>query len=271
LGVLIGAAGPALIVYVWATKDMSAAIRIVGTLVGLAIAVVGYTYPVYRYLTRALVSSTAENKTPVAPIIRRMLLAACLGGVALLGTWGSTQWGATWAGQLTQNNPNVTNPREWTQIFLAIGAIIGTILAALAGDWFGRRLAYCLLCLLSLLSAVYFFQFHSEYGPSFLVWAFISGACTASFYGWLPLYLPELFPTKVRATGQGFGFNFGRILAAIGTLQMSALLPFFKDMKTFAGLQGGYPVACSCISGIYLVGMVLIWFAPETKGKPLPE
>lgn len=272
LGVLIGAIGPALIVYVWASKDASIALRAVGTLGGLAIAVVGYTYPVYRYLTRALKSHTAaETTTPVAPIIRRMLLAACLGGVALLGTWGSTQWGATWAGQLTQNNPNVANPREWTQIFLAIGAVVGTILAALAGDWFGRRLSYCLLCLLSLLSAVYFFQFHNAYGTSFLIWAFISGACTASFYGWLPLYLPELFPTKVRATGQGFGFNFGRILAAIGTLQMSALLPAFKDMKTFAGLQGGYPVACSFISGIYVIGMILIWFAPETRGKPLPE
>jgi len=271
LGVLIGALGPGLIVYVWATKDASTPLRIVGTLAGLAIAIVGYTYPVYRYLTRALESHTVGTATPVAPIIRRMLLAACLGGVALLGTWGSTQWSATWAGQLTQNDPNVVNPREWTQIFSAVGAIIGTILAALAGDWLGRRPAYCLLCFLSLLSAVYFFQFHNAYGTSFLIWALIAGACTASFYGWLPLYLPELFPTKVRATGQGFGFNFGRILAAIGTLQMSALLPYFSDQKTVAGVQGGYPVACSYISGIYVIGMILIWFAPETKGKPLPE
>lgn len=271
LGVLVGALGPGLIVYVWATKDASTALRIGGTLGGLAIAVVGYTYPVIRYLNRALASHAAGEATPVAPIVRRMLLAACLGGVALLGTWGSTQWGATWAGQLTQNQPDVANPREWTQIFLAVGAVVGTILAALAGDWFGRRPAYCLLCLLSLLSAVYFFQFHNAYGTSFLIWAFIAGACTASFYGWLPLYLPELFPTKVRATGQGFGFNFGRILAAIGTLQMSALLPHFANLETAAGLKGGYPVACSYISGIYVIGMVLIWFAPETKGKPLPE
>ena len=46
----------------------------------------------------------------------------------------------------------------------------------------------------------------------------------ASFYGWLPLYLPELFPTRVRATGQGFGFNFGRILAAVGVLQVPVLM-----------------------------------------------
>jgi MFS family permease len=246
-------------------------VRIAGTIAGLAVAVIGYTFPVYRYLTRALASSTGNDRTPVAPIIRRMLLAACLGGVALLGTWGSTQWGAAWAGKLTEGKLDVINPREWTQIYLAIGAIVGTMLAALAGDWLGRRPAYCLLCFLSFLSAVYFFQFHSEYGTSFLIWAFIMGACSASFYGGLPLYLPELFPTKVRATGQGFGFNFGRILAAIGTLQMSALLPRFSEHKTYAGIYGGIPVVCSYICAIYLVGMVLIWFAPETKGKPLPE
>lgn len=270
LGVLIGAVGPALIVYVWANAEISTPIRVVGTLLGVVIAIVGYTYPVFRYLTRALETHTS-GAVSRWPIIRRMLLGACLSGVALLGTWGSTQWAATWAGQLTQGKPDFVNPREWTQIWLAAGAIVGTIAAAMAGDWLGRRVAYFLLCILSLGSALYFFQMHDSYGPSFLVWSFIAGACTASFYGWLPLYLPELFPTKVRATGQGFGFNFGRILAAIGTLQLSALLPLFKDMKTLQGVQGGYPVACSFISAIYIVGMLIIWLAPETKGKPLPE
>jgi SHS family sialic acid transporter-like MFS transporter len=85
---------------------------------------------------------------------------------------------------------------------------------------------------------------------------------SASFYGWLPLYLPELFPTAVRATGQGFGFNFGRIIAAAGNLQMANLLAAFnKD----------YSQACAVVAGVYVVGLVLICFAPETKGKPLPE
>jgi hypothetical protein len=96
------------------------------------------------------------------------------------------------------------------------------------------------------------------------------GICTASFYGWLPLYLPELFRTNVRATGQGFGFNFGRLLAAVGALQTGNL--FAKNVHV-AGytFQGGYPFACSAISLIYLVGLVLIWFGPETRGKLLPE
>jgi cyanate permease len=78
----------------------------------------------------------------------------------------------------------------------------------------------------------------------------------------LPLYLPELFPTRVRATGQGLSFNFGRILAAVGTFYMGYLVALFG---------GNYGKAMAAITLIYVVGMVMIWFAPETKGKPLPE
>ena len=97
------------------------------------------------------------------------------------------------------------------------------------------------------------------------------GTCTASFYGWLPLYLPELFATNVRATGQGFSFNFGRIIAAIGTLQIGSLLKLVDNYETFAGVKGGYPIACSVVCGVYVLGMALIWLAPETKGKLLPD
>lgn len=295
IGVLIGAIGPGLIVWVWADSRVSMAVKLVGTVLGMIIAGVGYIFPVLRFLQRTYAGSpAAQNET--GRTIRRMLLAACLSGVALIGTWGSTQWSMTWAGQLTQNakQPEVqTNesgqasestlsasqwfrsaiwkhPREYTQMATAIGAIVGTILAAMLGDWVGRRIAYCILCLLSFLSVIWFYQFHSTFGEEFLFSSFVLGVCTASFYGWLPLYLPELFTTNVRATGQGFGFNFGRILAAIAGLQVGSLLTLIKDYKTFAG-QSGYPVACSIICSVYLVGMGLIWLAPETKGKPLPE
>jgi hypothetical protein len=54
---------------------------------------------------------------------------------------------------------------------------------------------------------------------------------TASFYGFFPLYFPELFPTSVRATGQGFCFNFGRLIAAIGSLQLGNLMSMFGSAK----------------------------------------
>jgi MFS family permease len=292
LGVLVGLAGPALIVLVWAwpVQERSTQwtiLQIVATLIGLAIATVGYTYPVVRFFQRQQQAGGGEDWRPT---LRRMLLGACLSGVALLGTWGSTQWAPTWADKLAETEYQaqqaaaagapvgatpIVRPRakEFTQIWLAFGAIVGTIAAAMMGDWIGRRPAYCLLCVLSLASVYLLFLGNRSYGPGLLFWAFIAGTMTASFYGWLPLYLPELFRTNVRATGQGFGFNFGRILAAIGVLQTGNLMGLFKDGMTVGGVEipAGYPLACSTMSLVYLVGMVLIWFAPETKGQPLPE
>jgi MFS family permease len=294
LGVLVGLAGPALIVALWAwpvheRTPAWTALQIVGTVVGLAIATGGYTFPVIRYFQRHQLSGSSEDWKPT---LGRMLLGACLSGVALLGTWGSTQWAPSWADKLaetdlkaqlqtltdagqTEQAAALAKPRakEYTQIWLAIGAIVGTIAAALMGDWIGRRAAYCLLCFLSLASVYALFLGNSSYGPAMLFWTFVAGTLTASFYGWLPLYLPELFRTNVRATAQGFGYNFGRILAAIGVLQTGNLMGMFKDGAVVAGLEipGGYPLACSTMSLIYLVGMAIIWFAPETHGKPLPE
>ena len=102
----------------------------------------------------------------------------------------------------------------------------------------------------------------NEFNAQFLALVFLVGGFTAAFYGWLPLYLPELFPTRVRATAQGLSFNFGRILAGIGALQMGALVQ---------NLGGNYAKAGATIILIYILGLFLIWLAPETKGRPLPE
>lgn len=296
IGVLIGVLGPALIVYVWAFPGPALfpntlPVRIIATLLGLTVATVGYTYPVIRFFQRLQQSGDSEAW---APTLRRMLLGACLSGVALLGTWGSTQWAPSWADKLAETARKTqvdalnaagktaeataaaaapTRAKEYTQIWLAVGAIVGTIAAAFAGDLIGRRPAYCLLCVLSLASVYLLFLGNREFGPALLFWTFVAGALTASFYGWLPLYLPELFRTRVRATGQGFGFNYGRILAAIGVLQTGNLMGLFTSDVTMAGITipHGYPIACSTMSLIYLVGMGIIWLAPETKGRPLPE
>ncbi|HND53769.1 MAG TPA: MFS transporter [Pirellulaceae bacterium] len=277
--VCLGVTGPLLIVLVWAWdpstifgsttggKVATIGLRVVSTLAGLVIATVGYLYPVRRFFQR-VAAQGGQSDWPLT--VRRMLLGACLSGVALLGTWGSTQWAPTWADNLTQG---ARNAKEYTQIWLAVGAIIGTILAALMGDWFGRRKTYCVLCVASIGSVYLLFLGNKEYGPAMLAGACFAGICTASFYGWLPLYLPELFKTNVRATGQGFGFNFGRILAAIGVLQTGNLMGLFKEDLVLGSITipHGYPLACSTMSFVYVIGLVIIWLAPETRGQPLPE
>jgi MFS transporter, SHS family, sialic acid transporter len=268
LGVLIGSVGPGLIIFLWAA-DNPLAWRLSGTLAGVLLALFGYSYPVVRYLQRE-VRTTGRPARDARATIGRMLLAAALSGTALLGTWAAAQWAPTWADKMTGQ---AAGAKEQTQMCSAIGAIVGTIGAALLGGWLGRRLSYALFCLSSIASLLWLYQFNPEFGPGFLFASFVVGVCTASFYGWLPLYLPELFRTGVRATCQGFGYNFGRILAAIGTLQTANVMRQFDADVTLFGrtIHGGYPLACSSMSLIYLVGLVLICFAPETKGQPLPE
>jgi MFS transporter, SHS family, sialic acid transporter len=287
VGVLVGALGPAVIIYLWA-QPHPVGLRLIGSLFGITLATVGYMYPARRFLQREEAKTTGSSA--LAPhALRRMLLGAGLSGIALLGTWGAAQWAPTWADKLTHSDP-AQGAKYYTQIASALGAVVGTIIAALMGDWFGRRLTYTLLCVVSFISLLLFYQGNTEYGAQFLACTFLMGGCTASFYGWLPLYLPELFSTSMRATGQGFCFNFGRILAAIGTLQTANLFQpisfeYFRDTAIGSAVRsvllvppdagwvipGGYPFACSVMSMIYFLGVILIWFAPETRGKPLPE
>jgi MFS family permease len=259
LGVLGGAASAVAVIYLWAV-DAPFSVRVIGSLPWLLLIAVGFLFPVVRYLQR----STGPGE--VVPTVKMMLLGACLSGVPLLATWGSVQFAPTWANKLANPDNLPVHPfpeaKYYAQFWSALGASVGTVLGAMMGDWVGRRLAYLLLCLSAMAATLLFFNVNTAVDTRFLLTMFLAGALSASFYGWLPLFLPELFKTKVRATGQGFGFNFGRIIAAVGVLQLPELVKVFDD---------SYPKAASVLCLIYVLGLGLIWLAPETRGKPLPE
>ena len=193
-------------------------------------------------------------------LLTKTLLGIGLASVALIGTWGSVQWLPLWADQMTGGR--VPTAKAMTQILASAGAMAGSLAGALAAGRLGRRPAYFALCLLSLLLCGWLFRYVNEYGLAFLISVTLVGAATAAFYGWLPLYLPELFPTRVRATGQGLCYNSGRILAAVGALTQGQLV---------AAYSGSYARAGAMVTLIYLVGLALVWLGPETKDQPLPE
>jgi len=291
LGVLLGGLGALAVIVIWSPyyeklailllgggeqrvlPAWSPAIRGVGTILGVSVALVGYIYPVKRYLARAEIAGTliAGDR---AKNLQRLFLGACLAGVALLGTWGSVQWAPQWAIALSKLLPDEDGPyyaKEYTQISSAAGAIVGTILAALAAGRFGRRITYCALCLTSFASLVYLYQANDAFGYRFLLSVFVVGGITAAFYGWFPLYFPEIFPTSIRATGQGFAFNFGRVLSAIGTLQTATVTAWFaQGIPADRQAIEAFPKAGTVLAAIYLVGLGIIWLGPETKGKALP-
>jgi SHS family sialic acid transporter-like MFS transporter len=288
------ALGVALVMEVWPEKNRPMLAGVIGAAANVGfflIACVGMFYAVtqdtWRYvilvgaLPAALTfiirlfvpesekwrKAAAEKPTrPVAEILadwkllRPTLVATLITSIVLIGTWGSVQWLPLWAGQMA--GPASPKAGAYTQAISAFGSIIGCLTGAWMGGWLGRRPTYILLCLGSLLGCAWLFRTVDTFGAEFLVMTFLVGAVTAAFFGWLPLYLPELFPTRVRATAQGLAYNTGRVLAAVGALQMGAL------MQTF---HGSYAQAGAVITLVYVAGLFLIWFAPETKGRPLPE
>jgi len=249
-------------------------LRLVATVIAVVVVAGCYIFPIFGYLYRS-----GETREARRRIMRTMLVGAAISGVPLLATWGAVQWAPLWAHHLGSQAVEALKGtgapaeevrqlqeaarywKEYTQILGAVGAIVGCIVGALLAGWAGRRLVYVLLCLTSLGSVLLFYRGNTAFDGMFMATAFLMGGTSAAFYGWLPLYLPELFPTRIRATGQGFGFNFGRILAAVGVLQVPVLM----------GKPPDYARACSLLAFIYLAGLAVIWLAPETRGKPLPD
>jgi len=205
--------------------------------------------------SRPLAELFSRKHLPVA------LLSICFCSVALLGTWGAVQNIPSWV-SFMPNSP--LRGKGYVQLVSGIGAVTGCIIAPLVAAALNRRIAYFLLCLFSLISCEVLFFGFTDYGLGLLAMVFLAGGVSAAFYGWIPLYLPELFPTRVRTTAQGISYNFGRILAGVGTI-------FSGQIGLAGGSQAAYAKIGQILCGVYLIGMILIWFAPETKGKPMPD
>ncbi|HET6252018.1 MAG TPA: MFS transporter [Tepidisphaeraceae bacterium] len=210
--------------------------------------------------------STAQPNQPVRevmrpPLLSKAILGIALSSVALIGTWGAVQLSISpWVNKLAPDPRLHTSAKSL--FLIAIGAIVGCFVSALLAEKLGRRITYFGMCLLSFAATKVLFGYFHTFGPGMMVMMFLVGALTASFFGWLPLYLPELFPTRVRATGQGIAYNTGRILAAGGAIWGGKLVDYYHE---------DYARSAAIITLVYLVGMIIIWFAPETRGKALPE
>jgi MFS family permease len=193
------------------------------------------------------------------PLLSKTVLGILLSAVALIGSWGSVQWIPSWSDKLTGGS--VPDAKATAHMVSCFAASIGSFLGPLVLAHLRRRVAYAILCVASLGFSIWLFRMPAEWGPLFLVKVGCIAFATASFYGFFPLYFPELFPTRVRATGQGLAYNAGRIVAGFGALASGQLVAHF----------GGYAEMGAVITLVYVLGIMLCFFAPETQGKPLPE
>jgi SHS family sialic acid transporter-like MFS transporter len=215
------------------------------------------------------------------PLRSRLFLGILLGAIPVIGTAANAQWIIPWTDQVAaeqtanahkQDTANVSAPakiikadpksKARTQISRSSGAVFGSLLGGILATLLGRRLTYFLVSLLSLIASTIIFGWMNPLHPWFQTASFVFGLVGVIYFGWLPLYLPELFPTRVRATGAGISFNSGRIIAACVVLGTGLLLGLVHGDYARIGLWTGM---------IYAVGMLIILFAPRTDDAGLKE
>jgi MFS family permease len=155
-----------------------------------------------------------------------------------------------------------------TSVMLNLGAFFGIYGFSYATHYIGRRPAFAIAFVLALLSTAFvFWQFHSI-GDIF--WKIpIMGFCLLSLFGGYAIYFPELFPTRLRSTGTSFCYNVARFVAATGPTMLGLL-----TSRVFTGFEDptmGMRLAGITMCSIFVLGLLVLPFAPETKGRPLPE
>jgi MFS family permease len=198
------------------------------------------------------------------PLLRHTIAGTSLALTAIFGLWGVTNWTPTLIQTLpeirTMTSTQATEAVSRAVMILNVGALAGYFSFAPLARWLGRRAAFALMCGGSLaLVPVSFLPQHSY--ATLLVLLPVLGFFTKGIFGGFPLYLPELFATRLRATGAGFCFNAGRIIASFS--------PFLTGVLVSA--LGTFGRAASVVALIYLLGLGTLPFAPETKDRPLPD
>lgn len=197
-------------------------------------------------------------------LLRPTLVGSVLAFVAVFGLWGATNWTPTLIGALPDmrglDARALEQYKSYAIMALNAGALVGYLSFGVLADRFGRRPVFALMCAGSLVMVPVTFLTPHAYVHVLLLLPLLGFFNNGIFSGF-PIYLPELYPTRIRATGAGFCFNAGRVLASGG--------PFLTGYLVTS--LGSFGRAASAVALIYLVGLLILPFAPETKGQPLPE
>jgi MFS family permease len=194
-----------------------------------------------------------RRNTTVGFLVASAMMIGCWDGLTLLPSWIQQLVRASGAA-------NGVQMTSYAFMIMMVGSVFGYGTLIWLTDAIGRRLSYFIFCAASLLASLYLFLYVDDL--STLLWfMLVYGYFVIGGFGTFASYLPELFPTRVRATGQGFCWNAARSITALGPLSAGVLI----------GAFGSFPAAAASTTVAYLVGLVAIWFGPETRGVPLAD
>ncbi|HVC62406.1 MAG TPA: MFS transporter [Acetobacteraceae bacterium] len=193
---------------------------------------------------------------------RRTIVGVLVASTMMIGAWGASTLIPIWVNQLVGPGQRLAAIRATSGCFMLsnVGAVLGYLALIWMTDALGRRWSYFLIVVgCAGIMAAMFTQVHAL---ATLQWFMVPyGFFTVGGFGTFATYLPELFPTRIRATGQGFCWNMARAFTAVGPFVSGMLVSEF----------GSVPSAGLTIVWIYAIGMIAIWFGPETRGVPLAD
>lgn len=225
------------------------------------------------------------------PAILGMIL--CVSGV--VGLWGVGFFSGALIGPAIENALKAQNPaitpaalaagkQWWTAANLIvqnIGAFFGMILFAKLAHRYGRKTVFAFGFIAAFAATIYFYK---NFQTKSDIWMTgLMGFCQLSIFAGFAIYLPELFPTRLRSTGVSFCYNVGRFIAATGPITLGGLqkylsekavaaLPATADALSKADAQlTAFRNAACWLACIYVIGLLVLPFLPETKGRPMPE
>ncbi len=195
------------------------------------------------------------------PLLWVTLVGILLATVPLLGGWGSSNWAQFWADEVGER---INEPGLKADVGMArsLTGLIGSFLGGLVASLLGRRLSYFIISLVALGSAQYLFWNLAPGESGFLLWFSVLGFFSGIYFGWLPLFLPELFVTRIRSTGAGVCFNFGRIITALTVAGTAIFLEAFDNDYARIG---------QITSIIYLLGAIGICLMPKGVGGEIKD
>ena len=202
------------------------------------------------------------------PRWRRNSIAGLLLGVSgMIGLWGIGFYSPELISTALKGAPQETvdTVRGWGTAFQDAGAFVGMMVFTFVASFMNRRIAFLGAFILCLATTMYVFTSLRTASDAYWMLPMMGFSQLAVFAGY-SIYFPELFPTRLRGTGVGFCYNTVRYLAA----PFPALMGYLTA-NVFSGAAEPFRTAAVVMSLIYVIGIVALIWAPETKGKPLPE
>lgn len=203
---------------------------------------------------------------------RNMLVGVTLATAGVVGVWGVAFYSPELIKETLSgaSKEHVSRVRGFATLWQDVGAFFGMFAFTILATRVGRKVSFALSLIIAYAALCFvFIQLDQEreiYWMTTLV-----GFVSLSVFGGYAIYFPEIFPTRLRSTGTGICYNSARVIAALLIIFAAQITNALQSM--FGGIQGISPLRLGAIllCTAYLFGLIALIWAPETKGKPLPE